>query len=80
MVTPTNPGGELDLNDLEMEGKLLAWLVLEGLTGTENTSYKYVGLFGNNMVVMLWTQRGAAKNPTEAGCLLRVLDLRKQVA
>ena len=27
MITKENPGGELDIKDLEMAGKFLAWLV-----------------------------------------------------
>ena len=33
MVIPTNPGGDLDINDLKMVGKLLAWLMLEVIVG-----------------------------------------------
>ena len=40
MITPTNPGGDLDINDMEITGKLLAWLALEGIVGTENLGYK----------------------------------------
>ena len=36
MITPTNPGGDLDINNLEIIGKLLAWLVLEGIVGTKD--------------------------------------------
>ena len=41
MITPTNPGGDLDINDMEMAGKLLAWLALEGIVGTENLCYGF---------------------------------------
>ena len=34
LITPTNPGGGLDINYIEMAGKLLAWLVSEGIVGT----------------------------------------------
>ena len=39
LITPTKLGGGLDINDLEMAGKLLAFLVLEGIVGTENLRY-----------------------------------------
>ena len=32
------------------------------------------------MTAVLWTQRGVAKKSTATGRLLRILDLRKQVA
>ena len=62
-----------------MSGKLLAWLVLGGLVGTDNLRYKYVGLFRDNTAALLWTQRGVAKNSAAAGRLLRVLALWKRV-
>ena len=73
-------GGELDINDLEMAGKLLAWIVLEGIVGTKNLCYKQVGLFSNNTEAVLCTQRGASKKYATVGRLLRVLDLRQRVA
>ena len=39
LITPTNPGGDSDINDLEMTGKLLAWIVLEGIVGTKKLRY-----------------------------------------
>ena len=33
LITPTNPGVDLDINDLKMVGKLLAWLMLEVIVG-----------------------------------------------
>ena len=62
LITLTNPGGDLDINDLEMAGKLLSWPVLEGIVGTENLCFKHVGLFSDNTAVVLWTQRGASKS------------------
>ena len=61
LVTPKNPGGDLDINDLEMTGKLLAWLVLQIISGTENPHYKHIGLFSDNTTEVSWTQRGAKK-------------------
>ena len=53
MITPTNPRSDLDINDIDMSGKLLAWLVLEGIVGTENLCYKHVGLFIDDMTAVL---------------------------
>ena len=52
----------MDINDMEMAGKLLEWLVLEGIVGTKNLRYKHVGLFSDNTAEVLWTQRGAKKS------------------
>ena len=76
----TNPGGGLDINDLVMAGKILEWLVLEGIVGTKNLRYKHVGIFSDNTVELSWTQRGAAKTSAAVGCLLRVLALQQLVA
>ena len=54
--------------------------MLEEIFGTKNIRYKQVGLFSNNMSAVSWTQRGVAIVFAEAGCLIRVLDLRQQVA
>ena len=73
LVTPTNSGGD-------MARKLLAWLMLEGIFGTENLRYKHVGIFRNNTAAVLWTQMGARKKSSATGRLLIVLVLRQQVA
>ena len=75
LITPTNSGGGLDIKDIEIAGKLLAWLVLGGIVGTKNLRYKHFCLFSNNTAALSWTQRGAAKNYATAGRLLRVLAL-----
>ena len=61
-----------------MTGKLLAWLVLEGISGTENLRYKHIGLFSGNTAAVLLTHRG--EKYVAAGRLLRVLALWQQVA
>ena len=62
LVMPTNPGGKFDINDLEISGKLLEWIVLEVIIGTKNLCYKHVGLFSNNTAAVFWTQREAKTN------------------
>ena len=63
LATPINPGGELDINDMEMARNLLSWLMFEVIVGTKNLFYKHVGLFINNTEAVSWIQRGAEKNP-----------------
>ena len=69
-------GGDLDISDLEMSGKILAWLVLEGIVGTKNLYYIHVGIFKDNTTAVSWTQRVATKHFKAGGNLLRVLGLR----
>ena len=80
LITPENPGGDLDINYLKMAQKLLAWLVLEEIVVTENLLYKHVGFFSNNTSVVSWKKRGPAKKSAAAGCLIRVSALRQRVA
>ena len=49
------------MNGMEMVGKLLEWLVLEGIIGTKNLHYKHVGLFSDNTAAVLWKKRGKQK-------------------
>ena len=80
LVTPTNLEEDLDINDLEMTGNILAWLVLEGIVGNKNIHYKHVGLFSDNTAAVSWTQRGVAKKYASEGRLLRVLALQQRLA
>ena len=66
LITPTNPGGGLYINDLKMAGKLLAWIVLEIIICTKNLRYTHVDLFSNNTAAVLWTQRVSAKHSAAA--------------
>ena len=80
LVTLKKPGEDLDINDLEMAGKLLTWLMLKVIVIIKKIYYKHVGLFIDKMKVVPWTQMGSAKNSAAAGRLLRVLALRKILA
>ena len=64
LITPTNPGEDLDITDMEIAGKLLELIVLEVIVGTKKF-YKHVELFSNNTEAVSWTQRGAEKNPQQ---------------
>ena len=51
----------MDIKYLEMAGKLLVWIVLEGIVGSKNLRYKHIGLFSENKAAVTWTQRGQQK-------------------
>ena len=61
LITHKKPSGDLDINDLEMAGNMLDWLVLEGIVGTETIHYKYVSFFIDNTTAGSWIIRGASK-------------------
>ena len=72
-----NPMGDLDINDLEMAGKVLVWLVLEDLV--PNLQHAHVGIFSNCMATVPWTKRGASWSSNVSGKLLQVLGLWQQL-
>ena len=67
---------KLSVNDLEMAGVLLAWLVLECLMPT--LQYIQAGLECDNSSSVHWTQKYSAKSLI-AGHLLHALALRQQI-
>ena len=68
--------GRITINDLEMAGKLLGWLVLEG-TGVD-LKHKHVALLNDNSSAVSWILRWAAKSKGPAGQLLAALALRQR--
>ena len=58
----------------------MAWIMLEGIVGTENIRYKHVGLLSDNTAAVSWTIRGALKKSAAAGLLFWVLVFRQCVA
>ena len=74
------PREGLEYKDLEMVGKLLEWLMLEGIVGTKNLRYKHFGLFIDNTAAVSWTQIGSEKKSASTGRLLRVVAFRQWVA
>ena len=56
LVSASNPKGTISINDLEMAGILLAWLVLEQVAENQLT-YKHVGIFCDNMSTVMWSSK-----------------------
>ena len=76
LVSWSNKKGTLTINDLELAGIVLGWLVLEQVC--KNLTYKHVGLFCDNTSAVSWTHRGSTSTSTVAGRLLRFLALRQR--
>ena len=68
--------GSITINDLEMAGKLLGWLVLEGME--VNVKHKHVALLNDNSSAVSWILRWAARSKGPAGTLLIALALRQR--
>ena len=69
-------GKTLSINDLEMAGIVMGWLVLESIQ--KDLSFKHVGLFADNTSSVAWTQKGSSTSSIPAARLLRLLSLRQR--
>ena len=74
LITAQNPSGTITINDLELCGKLLGWLALEGW-GT-NLVLEHVVTFCDNTSAVAWAHRLRTSKSKIAGRLLRILGLR----
>ena len=78
LITENNKHGTLSINDLEMAGILLAWLVLEDINAG-NLQNTHIGMFCDNMSTVTWTNKKSTSTSTIAGHLLRALALRQHI-
>mgnify|MGYP003334029408 CR=1 FL=1 len=69
-------GKTLSINDLEMAGIVMGWLVLESIQ--DDLSFKHVGLFADNTSSVSWTQKGSTTSSLPVARLLRLLALRQR--
>ena len=73
-----HPKGSLSINDLEMAGLLMGWLVLEQII-PESIQGAHIGLFCDNTSAVAWTNKHSTSTSIIAGHLLRALALRQHV-
>ena len=71
-----NKTGKLTINDLELAGLVLGWLVLEGVC--KDLVFKHIGMFCDNMSSVAWAHRGSTSTSLPAARLLRFLALRQR--
>jgi len=76
LVLATNRTGKLTINDLELAGLVLGWLVLEYVSN--DLMYKHIGLFCDNTSAVSWTYKGHTTTSLVAGRLLRLLAIRQR--
>ena len=74
LVSRTNRGGTLSINDLELAGLLLTWLVMEEICPT--VTERNVALFSDNQPSVHWVDRMATRNSAVGAQLLRALTFR----
>ena len=76
LKTKDNPKGDLSINDLEMAGVLLQWLVLEQIT--TDLKFKHTSIFCDNTSSVAWTNKLSATSVPGA-FLIRALALRQHI-
>ena len=78
LVTVENPNGSVTVNDLELAGALLGFLVLENY-GVP-LQYCHLATFCDNMTTVMWAYKLRNSKSRIAGYLLRFLGLRMHQA
>ena len=76
LITDTNKAGNLTINDLELAGMVLGWLVME--QAFESLVYRHIGMFCDNTSAVAWCHRGVSSRSIPAARLLRLLYLRQR--
>ena len=74
LITANNPNGTLTINDLELCGKVLGWLALEG--NGPDLHKKHIVTFCDNTSAVSWAHKLRTSKSKVAGRLLRILGLR----
>ena len=78
LVTNENPNGSITINDLELAGALLGFLVLENTDA--HLEYCHLATFCDNMTTVVWAYKLRNSKSRIAGYLLRFLGLRMHQA
>ena len=76
LLTEENPTGTLTINDLDLAGMVLCWMVLEYVW--HNLVFKHVVLFYVNISAVAWAYRGSTHTSLPPGRLMRLLSIRQQ--
>jgi hypothetical protein len=77
LVSATNRKGRLTINDLELAGLVLGWLVLEYVVA--DLTFKHVGMFCDNTSAVAWAYKGSTSTSIAAARLLRLLSIRQRI-
>ena len=74
LCTSSNPKGRLTMNDLELAGVVLEWLVLECLI--PDLIFKSIGINCDNSTAVTWITKMRTSKSMVAARLLRLLSMR----
>ena len=73
LLTEDNPTGTLNVNNLELEGMVLGWLVLAYVW--HDLVFKHVGLFYDNTSAVSWEYNSSTSTSLLAGRILHLLSI-----
>lgn len=76
LVSSTNPDGDVTINDLEMAGVLLHWLILEQIAPC-SLKHRHIGIACDNAASVSWAFKLQSSKSKIAAHLLRALALRQ---
>lgn len=76
LITAENPNGKLTINDLELAGIVLGWLIME--MAEKDLDFSHVGMFCDNTSATAWANKGHSTKSLAAARLLRFLALRQR--
>ena len=76
LLTEYNPTLTLTINDLDLAGMVLGWLVLQYFW--QNLVFNHVGFSYNSISAVAWAYKGIMSTSLPAGRLLRLLYIRKR--
>ena len=76
LVTSTNRNGTITINDLELAGIVIGWLVLEYVC--DDLVFKHIGMFCDNTSAVAWAFKFTTSKSVIAGRLLRLLAIRQR--
>ena len=76
LVSQENPKGTITINDLELAGELLAWLVLEHISPI-HLQHAHIGIHCDNTASVAWTNKLNSSSSIIAGQLLKALATRQ---
>ena len=76
LVTSKNPLGSITINDLELAGIVMGWLVLEVIQ--KDLAFTHIGMFADNTSSVSWAKKGNTTTSISAARFLHFLPLWQQ--
>ena len=78
IISDKNPKGSITINELELAGELIAWLILEQISPI-SLKYAHIGIRCDNAASVSWANKLNSTSSIIAGQLLKALATRQHV-